>query len=113
MSIAEKEINNFINSDTDFFHMMSIVIKNDIIHAGKVKPSWISEDMSNSEIFNNFDNVWLSIESVYLGDFQTMITRHEKSPNKDEIKSTFKIIKNRMSDYSSSSQHIMCYKEYL
>ena len=88
--------------------MMALVIQNDISHAGNIVYPWITPALNENPPFCNFEQAWAIVEAAYNGSFQMMITRPDKSPTAAEIATAFRLIYERLTAYSDSSNHLNC-----
>lgn len=115
MLYRKSEIKEFVNSDSAFFNMMAISVKNDIDHANGKELPWINQDLGLNRPFSDFDNCWQQVDKIYNQEFQYMVTRPELSPTIKEFSQVFGHLANRLSAYSRCEQHLKClrYQQHL
>jgi hypothetical protein len=90
--LKQEKFFNFFQS-TDFDEMLLKVANNDVA-SFKGSNQWLVYHPNEALIFNDLDNVWNELKTIYSGDFKNLV--YGEFPKEEAILKTLKMIQERL-----------------
>lgn len=91
--LKQDEFLAFLNSPE--FDVMLLKVANDDLVSFRSNNQWLSNHPNEACIFKDLDNIWKELSSAFNGDFSNLV--YGDLPKDEDILSTLKIIKKRLS----------------
>ncbi len=90
--LKQEKFFNFFQSTT--FDEMLLKVANDDVASFKSSNQWLVYHPNEALIFNDLDNVWNELKTIYSGDFKNLV--YGEFPKEEAILKTLKMIQERL-----------------